>query len=78
MAKGFSLTDNDIMPYGINRNKYLKDVDSGYLKYIFENHDIKRYKGLKVYIKNRMEKESEQLKASQNHENKISILLQSK
>jgi|GEM_PF-4073210 len=53
--KKFSLTDTDSMPYGSNRDKLLKEVDSQYLKYIYENHNIKKYKGLEEYIKNRLE-----------------------
>lgn len=56
--KKFSLTDNDLMPYGSNRDKFLKDIDSEYLRYIYKNHDMKRYKGLTEYIKNRLEIES--------------------
>jgi uncharacterized protein (DUF3820 family) len=56
--KKFSLTDNDLMPYGTYRDKLLKDIDSQYLRYIYKNHDMKRYKGLSEYIKNRLEIES--------------------
>lgn len=56
--KKFSLTDDDLMPYGSNRDKLLKDIDSQYLRYIYENHDMKRYKGLSEYIKNRLEIET--------------------
>lgn len=56
--KKFSLTDNDLMPYGSNRDKFLKDIDSQYLRYIYKNHDMKRYKGLGEYIKNRLDIES--------------------
>jgi hypothetical protein len=56
--KKFSLTGDDLMPYGFHRDKLLKDIDFKYLRYIYENHDMKRYKGLSEYIKNRLETES--------------------
>lgn len=60
MVKKFSLTDDDLMPYGMYDDKKLKDVESEYLQYTYENHDIKRYNGLKLYIKDRLEKDAKQ------------------
>lgn len=54
--KRFSLTDTDLMPYGVHSRdkKQLKDVDDDYLRYIYHNHNIKKYKGLIPYIEDRL------------------------